>query len=54
MTEVTSPPAGLAPPARRSFAAMRHGGFRAQFITYVLAMMGGGFKRSSQHHFFHS
>jgi MFS family permease len=39
MTEVTSPPAGLAPPARRSFAAMRHGGFRAQFITYVLAMM---------------
>src|SRR5215470_2240221 len=24
---------------RRSFAAMRHPGFRAQFITYVLAMM---------------
>ena len=39
MTEVTSTPAGLAPPARRSFAAMRHGGFRAQFVTYVLAMM---------------
>jgi MFS family permease len=39
MTEATSPSAGLAPPARRSFAAMRHGGFRAQFITYVLAMM---------------
>jgi MFS family permease len=27
------------PPARRSFAAMRHPGFRAQFGTYVLAMM---------------
>jgi MFS family permease len=39
MTESTSPSAGTAPPARRSFAAMRHGGFRAQFITYVLAMM---------------
>jgi MFS family permease len=39
MTEAASPSAGLAPPARRSFAAMRHGGFRAQFITYVLAMM---------------
>ena len=24
---------------KRSFAAMRHPGFRAQFITYVLAMM---------------
>lgn len=39
MTEAISAPAGLAPPARRSFAALRHGGFRAQFITYVLAMM---------------
>jgi MFS family permease len=30
----------LAPPAtRRSFAAMRHPGFRAQFGTFVLAMM---------------
>ena len=28
-----------APPAKRSFAAMRHRGFRAQFTTYVLAMM---------------
>src|SRR6201996_7283516 len=27
------------PPAKRSFAAMRHRGFRAQFTTYVLAMM---------------
>ena len=27
------------PPTKRSFAAMRHPGFRAQFITYVLAMM---------------
>src|ERR1700733_1230631 len=26
-------------PAPRSFAAMRHGGFRAQFSTYLLAMM---------------
>src|SRR3984885_3737018 len=26
-------------PAPRSFAAMRHGGFRAQFSTYVIAMM---------------
>jgi hypothetical protein len=39
MTEPTSPPAGAAPPAARSFAAMRHGGFRAQFVTYVLSMM---------------
>src|ERR1700743_285099 len=32
---------GSKPPARpkRSFAAMRHPGFRAQFTTYVLAMM---------------
>ena len=26
-------------PARKSFAAMRHAGFRAQFTTFVLAMM---------------
>lgn len=39
MTEPTSPPAGATPPAARSFAAMRHSGFRAQFITYVLSMM---------------
>ena len=26
-------------PAKRSFAAMRHPGFRAQFFTYVIAMM---------------
>ena len=39
MTEPTSPPAGAASPAARSFAAMRHGGFRAQFVTYVLSMM---------------
>src|ERR1700692_2333790 len=31
---------GSPPPAKmRSFAAMRHPGFRAQFPTYVLAMM---------------
>ncbi|WP_457488226.1 MFS transporter [Tardiphaga sp. P5_C10] len=28
-----------APPTKRSFAALHHPGFRAQFITYVLAMM---------------
>jgi MFS family permease len=28
-----------APASPRSFAAMRHSGFRAQFITYVLSMM---------------
>jgi MFS family permease len=39
MTEAISPAAGAVPPPRRSFAAMRHGGFRAQFITFVLAMM---------------
>ncbi len=39
MTEAVSAPSGAASPAPRSFAAMRHGGFRAQFITYVLAMM---------------
>ena len=32
-------PANAPPSARRSFAAMRHPGFRAQFITFVLAMM---------------
>jgi MFS family permease len=35
MTEAPSP----APSAPRSFAAMRHSGFRMQFITYVLSMM---------------
>ena len=31
---------GLKPPPKaRSFAAMRHPGFRAQFTTFVLAMM---------------
>ncbi|MET0969692.1 MAG: MFS transporter, partial [Tardiphaga sp.] len=37
MSEPLSPTAVA--PARRSFAALRHGGFRAQFVTYVLAMM---------------
>ena len=32
-------PAAAPPPARRSFAAMRHRGFQAQFITYVFSMM---------------
>jgi MFS family permease len=35
MTEAPS----SAPSASRSFAAMRHSGFRAQFITYVFSMM---------------
>src|ERR1700679_2338326 len=39
MNEMRPIPADAAPPARRSFAAMRHPGFRAQFSTYVLAMM---------------
>ncbi len=33
--DTAAPPA----PAKRSFAAMRHPGFRAQFITFVFAMM---------------
>jgi MFS family permease len=32
-------PAAATAPAKRSFAALRHAGYRAQFITYVLAMM---------------
>jgi MFS family permease len=39
MNEMTPIPVDAAPPARRSFAAMRHSGFRAQFSTFVLAMM---------------
>jgi MFS family permease len=31
--------AAASPPARRSFAALRHRGYRAQFGTFVLAMM---------------
>jgi MFS family permease len=38
MNEVT-PIRANPSPARRSFAAMRHRGFRAQFFTFVLAMM---------------
>ena len=38
--DIMSDTTSSAPTARkRSFAAMRHPGFRAQFITYVLAMM---------------
>ena len=33
------PNAARPAPAKRSFAAMRHPGFRAQFFTYVIAMM---------------
>ena len=32
-------PAAAFAPAKQSFAALRHAGYRAQFITYVLAMM---------------
>src|SRR3954468_4375751 len=39
MQDATSAPVNGVQPGKRSFAAMRHGGFRAQFITYVLAMM---------------
>jgi MFS family permease len=37
--QVSSVQAGVSLSTRRSFAAMRHPGFRAQFITFVLAMM---------------
>ena len=39
MHDTTAAPVNAAPTAKRSFAAMRHPGFRAQFITFVLAMM---------------
>jgi MFS family permease len=39
MTDTKTAPVGAPPPAKRSFAAMRHRGFRAQFTTFVLAMM---------------
>jgi MFS family permease len=39
MSDTKSLPASAPPSTKRSFAAMRHPGFRAQFITYVLAMM---------------
>jgi MFS family permease len=39
MNEMQQAPVNAPPSARRSFAAMRHPGFRAQFITFVLAMM---------------
>jgi MFS family permease len=39
MNDPNSVPVGAPPSPKRSFAAMRHPGFRAQFITFVLAMM---------------
>jgi MFS family permease len=39
MNEMKPVSAGASPAAKRSFAAMRHPGFRAQFATFVLAMM---------------
>src|SRR5436190_23289031 len=39
MNDTNSAPSAAPLGAKRSFAAMRHPGFRAQFITFVLAMM---------------
>jgi MFS family permease len=39
MTEINPATAVAVRPAKRSFAALRHRGFQAQFSTYVLAMM---------------
>jgi hypothetical protein len=39
MSETKSIPVGASPSTTRSFAAMRDPGFRARFITFVLAMM---------------
>src|SRR5271163_4806494 len=39
MNDISSATANASPSAPRSFAAMRHPGFRAQFATYVIAMM---------------
>src|SRR5277367_5688627 len=39
MTDTKTVPVKAPLSTKRSFAAMRHPGFRAQFITYVLAMM---------------
>src|ERR1700759_5275929 len=39
MNEMRPVSAAASPPAKRSFAAMRHPGFRAQFSTFVIAMM---------------
>src|ERR1700742_1416828 len=39
MTDTKTAPVAAPPPAKRSFAAMRHRGFQAQFTTFVLAMM---------------
>src|SRR5215467_1044465 len=39
MNEKSSNPAPPPPTTRQSFPALRHRGFQAQFVTYVLAMM---------------
>src|ERR1700749_4100597 len=39
MSDTKLAPARAPLSTKRSFAAMRHPGFRAQFITYVVAMM---------------
>src|ERR1700710_2737453 len=39
MSDTKSVSADASPSTRRSFAAMRHPGFRAQFTSFVIAMM---------------
>src|SRR5262244_3349852 len=39
MNEKSSNPAPPPPTTRQAFPALRHRGFQAQFVTYVLAMM---------------
>jgi hypothetical protein len=39
MSDTKSNPVNGPPSTKRSFAAMRYPGFRAQFITFVVAMM---------------
>ena len=39
MNEMSSNPVNASSSGKQSFAAMRHPGFRAQFTTYVIAMM---------------
>ena len=39
MSDTRAIPVKASHASKRSFAAMRHPGFRAQFITFVLAMM---------------
>src|ERR1700730_17472225 len=49
MNEMRPVSAGAPPPARRSFAAMRHPGFRAQFATFVLAITADNIEHVSSY-----